>query len=261
MNMLDKLIHSLGLLQQKRPLILCLTNYVTVEFVANSLLAIRASPIMSEELEELEKLIQISHALSINIGTLTQEFITKAKFACAIAKKYNKPIILDPVGAGASNIRTQAANDLLPFADIVRGNASEILAIFDSSNHALGVDSAHQVTEAMQIAKFLALKNNCVVVVSGEQDFITDGKQEQILHFGADLMPLVTGMGCSLTAIITAFRAVIPDSFEAAKLATAYFGLSGQVTEKFCKAPGTFKSSFIDHLYQPKWDEIKNYVK
>lgn len=259
--MLEKLMHGLNLLQQKRPLVLCLTNYVSVEFVANSLLAIKASPIMSEEIEELEELIKISDAININIGTLTQEFIEKSSFACAIAKKYHKPIIFDPVGAGASNIRTQTANNLLLFADIVRGNASEILALFNPNNKTLGVDSNHQVIDALQAAKELALRHNNIIVVSGEKDFITDGDQEQILHFGSNLMPLITGMGCSLTAVIAAFRAVIPNSFEAANLAVAYYGLSGQIAEKINNGPGSFKTAFIDNLYQPNWNEIKNYVK
>lgn len=261
MNILDKLIYNLDFLKKQRPLVLCLANYVSIEFVANSLLALRASPIMSEELEELEELMQISNSLYINIGTLTKSFAAKAKAACMIAKKYNKPIVLDPVGAGASIVRNKAANELLPFADIVRGNASEILAVFDSSNHAHGVESVHKVNEAEKAAKLLALKNNCVIAVSGKQDFITDGKKEETLHFGSSLMPLVTGMGCSLTAVIAGFRAIIPDSFESAKLATAYFGLTGQVAESFYQGPGSFKTSFIDNLYEPKWDKIKNYVK
>jgi hydroxyethylthiazole kinase len=253
----SKLIHSLSNLQKNKPLILCLTNYVTVNFVANILLALRASPLMSEDIREIEELVQISSAVNINIGTLNELFIERAKFACLMAKKHSKPIILDPVGAGASKIRTQIANELLPFVDIVKGNASEIIAISGLSYKTLGVDSVHEVVDAVEVAKALALEKNIIVAVSGEQDFITDGKQERMLSFGSSLMSLVTGMGCGLTAAIAAFRAVIPDSFEATELATAYFGLSGQIAEESSQSTGSFKELFLDNLDQPNWDKIK----
>lgn len=255
--MLNKLKSSLEILRQTKPLVLNLTNYVTMDFVANCLLSVGAAPIMSEDIKEIEELIQISSAVHVNIGTLTAEFIERAVFACKIAKKYNKPIVLDPVGVGASYIRMEAAKELLVFADILRGNASEVMAVYGLASKELGVESAHQVTDALEAARGLALEYKITVIVSGVEDFITDGTREQILKFGSNLMPLITGTGCSLTAMIAAFRAVISDSFEASLLATAYFGLTGQIAAGAAKGPGSFRVLFIDNLYQANWEKMK----
>lgn len=255
--MIDKIEPSLEILRKTKPLVLCITNYVTMDFVANSLLALGAAPIMSEDIREIEELIQISGAVYINIGTLTTEFIERAKHSCIIAKKYNKPIIFDPVGMGASKIRKEAAEEILPFVDIIRGNASEIMSVYGLGSKALGVESSHKVTDALEAAKALALKKDITVVVSGSEDFITDGRNEEMLGFGSEIMPLITGMGCSLTAVVAAFRAVSSDSFEAAKLAVVYFGLSGQIVEASTKSSGSFRVLFIDQLNQPNWNKMR----
>ncbi len=255
--MIDQIKEQLVILRKHKPLVLNLTNYVTMDFVANSLLALGAAPIMSEDIREMEELIQISGALHINIGTLTLEFMERVRFACSVANKYNKPIVLDPVGVGASKIRMEAAKEILPFIDILRGNASEIIAVYGLSSKELGVESVHKVSDALEAARELAAAQKIIVVVSGVEDFITDGMQEQILNFGSNLMPLITGTGCSLTAVIAAFRAIISDSFEAAKLATAYFGLSGQITESLANGPGSFRMKFLDNINRPDWNKMR----
>lgn len=260
--MINNLEANLLALRQAKPLILSLTNYVTMDFMANILLALGASPIMAEEFSEMEELVKLSSAVNINIGTLTEKFIEKAEFVSILAKKYNKPIILDPVGAGCTKIRTEAARKLLPFADIIRGNASEIMAIFDSNCQTLGVETTQKVSDAIHAAKEIALNHHKVVIISGAEDFITDGKRHQTLNFGSPMMPLITGMGCSLTAVVAAFSAVIPDAFEAAKSAAIYFSLAGQIAENNAKAPGSFKTVFIDNIYQPNWLVMKKlYVR
>ena len=255
--MIDHIKAQLVILKKHKPLVLNLTNYVTMDFVANSLLALGAAPIMSEDIREMEELIQISGALHINIGTLTPEFMERVRLACNIAKKYNKPIVLDPVGVGASKIRMEAAKEILPFIDILRGNACEIIAVYGLASKELGVESIHEVRDALEAARELAVAQKIIVVVSGAEDFITDGIQEQTLNFGSNLMPLITGTGCSLTAVIAAFRAIIPDSFEAAKLATAYFGLSGQIAENLANGPGSFRVEFLDNLNRPDWRRMR----
>jgi hydroxyethylthiazole kinase len=255
--MIDKIESNLKILRETKPLILNLTNYVTMDFVANSLLALGAAPIMSEDIREMEELIKISGAVYINIGTLTEEFIERAKHSCILAKKYNKPIILDPVGVGASQIRKEAVREILPFIDIIRGNASEIMSVYGLDSKSLGVESSHKVNDALEAAKKLALQQGITVVVSGAEDFITDGRNEEMLSSGSEIMPLITGMGCSLTAGIAAFRAVNPNSFEAAKSAVAFFGLSGQVVGEFVKGPGSFRVEFIDYLNKPNWNKME----
>lgn len=158
---------------------------------------------------------------------------------------------------GASKIRKEEAEEILPFVDIIRGNASEIMAVYGLDVKALGVESSHEVKDALEAAKALALKKDITVVVSGAEDFITDGKREESLNLGSRIMPLITGMGCSLTAVIASFRAVNSDSFEASKLAVAYFGLSGQIVEGSTKSSGSFRVLFIDQLNQPNWNKMK----
>lgn len=255
--MINKLKDNLTILRDTKPLILCLTNKVTMDFVANSLLSLGASPIISTSIDEIEELVIISQAVYINIGTINKEFIKLIRSACIEAKKYRKPIILDPVGVGASEIRTETIQDILPFIDIIRGNASEILAINNQYYKTRGVDSTHKVVDTLQAAKAIASQYNITVMVSGADDFVTDNNRQQILSFGSDLMSLVTGMGCSLVAAISAFRAINPVSYEATLYAACYFSLVGQMTAISAKAPGSFKTLFIDNLYQPDWDKMR----
>lgn len=237
-----------------KPLILCLTNQVTMDFIANCLLALGAAPIMSNDKGELEELISISHAINLNIGTLDPAFIERANTAAELAERYQKPIVLDPVGAGATAYRTASSKALLRKATIVRGNASEILALQNHTQRTHGVESTHAVTDAMGSAKALACQYPCVVIISGKEDLVIDAERQERFLYGSSLMPLVTGMGCAFTAIVAAFKAVIPDAYQAACLATAYVGLCGSIAAQQTKAPGTFRTLFIDELYQSTLD-------
>lgn len=252
--MINQIKTSLSNLRNKKPLILCLTNYVTMDFMANSLLSVGAAPLMSESIDEIEELVSISNALYINIGTLNELFMERAIFAAQIAQSIQKPIILDPVGAGASKLRTSAAEQIMPFASIIRGNASEIIALSGSKGFSKGVEATDSVQNAVAKAILLAQNLNEIVVISGPKDFITDGINHQTLSFGSELMPLITGMGCTMTAILSAFVAANSDHFQATSHATAYFGLCGQLTYQQTQRPGSFKQSFIDNLYNPDWE-------
>lgn len=254
--MLYQLDTRLKRLRAEKPLVLCLTNVVTMNVVANGLLALGAAPIMSLEDGELEELVAISQALYINMGTLNMAFIERINKACGIAALHNKPMILDPVGAGASQIRTLTARSLAPKAAIIRGNASEIIAITTNGGISKGVEALHSVDAAHAAAMSLAEQTSAVVVVSGAVDLITDGRQYSHVPYGSPLMPLVTGMGCTLTAIIAAFAALDPHFYEAAAAATTYVGLCGQAAHRFAKAPASFQMAFIDALYQMPLEEM-----
>jgi len=259
--MINQIKSTLDQVKQNKPLVLCLTNYVTMDLMANGLLALGAVPLMSESREELEELITISQAVYINIGTLSHAFMERAFISAKIANILNKPVILDPVGAGASKLRTSAAMELLPLADLIRGNASEIIALNGAASATKGVESTDPVQKAIKSAQSLAQEHNKIIVISGPEDFVTDGKQEQILTFGSHLMPLITGMGCTMTAVLSAFMACNPDHFQAALHATAYFGLCGQLTHQHAKAPASFRHAFIDNLFNPDWDFFTHATK
>lgn len=244
-------------LKKTKPIVLSLTNFVTMDFIANSLLALGAAPIMSVEDAELNELIQISNALYINIGTLSQNFIKRVYKAIEIANHKKIPIVFDPVGAGASQIRTQNACEIMPYAQIIRGNASEIMALTNHSIKTAGVESTQSTNDAKQSATDLAKKLNCTIAVSGQEDFITDGLSEESQLLGSALMPMVTGMGCTLTAVIAAFAAITPNYFDAARMACAYFGLCGSLTEAKAPFPGSFRTLFIDEIYKADFNAMK----
>lgn len=247
--MLEEVTKTLTSLRKTKPLVLCLTNYVTMDFMANSLLALGAAPIMSVCDDELEELVRISHAINLNIGTLDADFIARSKLVAALTREYQKPLILDPVGAGASVLRTDTAKDLMKYASIIKGNASEIMALVGDDVRTLGVESANPTQHAQHAARALAENLGCTFVVSGAQDLIVDGTRQEFLAFGSSLMPFITGMGCTLGAVIAAFRSVVPDSYAAAKVATTYFGLCGNLVHEKTGRPGSFRTAFIDELY------------
>ncbi|MCW8443219.1 hydroxyethylthiazole kinase [Fluoribacter gormanii] len=257
--MLDQIKSTFTLLKQQKPLILCLTNYVTMDFMANSLLALGAAPLMSESQDEIEELVSISQAVYINIGTLNDVFMDRARCAAKIANSIGKPLILDPVGAGASKLRTSAAMELFSYAQVIRGNASEIISLAGANGSTKGVESSDPVTKAINSAHRLA-KSQKTVVISGPEDFITNGVDDKILPFGSNLMPLITGMGCTMTAVLSAFVACLSNHFQAAVQATAYFGLCGQLAHEHVKGPATFKETFINNLFDPDWISMSKAV-
>lgn len=252
--MINNIKSSFLSIAQQKPLVLCLTNYVTVDFVANSLLALGAAPLMSESKDEIEELVTISQAIYLNIGTLNDIFLDRAVLAAKIAYSLGKPVILDPVGAGASRLRTSSASQLMSFASVVRGNASEIMTLSGAYGATKGVETSHTVQTAIDNANSLAQSLDKIIIISGPEDFVTDGKQSQILRFGSNLMPRITGMGCAMTAVLSAFVANNQNHYQAAVHATAYFGLCGQLAHQQTKAPGSFKQAFIDNLFNPNWD-------
>ncbi len=240
------------------PLILNLTNVVTMDFVANCLLSIGASPIMSTCQKELEALIIHADVIYMNIGTLNETWIQQAMHAVKLAKKHHTPIVLDPVGCGATSIRTKTAATLLNHCQIVRGNASEIMALNHHNSYTTnGVDAKHTIQDGMHIANQVAQQMAITVAMSGEIDYITHGSFTHASPFGSPIMTKITGMGCALTAVIAAILAVTKHPYDAAVIGTQYFSLCGQLTAKKHRNPGTFKCAFIDTLYRPDYSALQ----
>jgi hydroxyethylthiazole kinase len=247
--MFEKISPVLAKLRQTKPLVLNLTNVVTMDFTANVLLALGVAPLMTLCNDELEELISIADSVCINIGTLEPAFIERCHLAIGLAKAKQKPIILDPVGAGASGIRTQVAQQYAKHASIIKGNSSEIIALKDMASKSQGVEAIHTTEQAKQIAIELALQYQTTIAVSGACDFITNGVQNIEVPYGSSLMPRVTGMGCALSTVIAAFHAVCADAFLSSALAMIYYGLCGQAAHHQSSGPGTFRTNFIDVLY------------
>jgi hydroxyethylthiazole kinase len=220
-------------------------------FVANGLLALGASPIMSVSEDEIDDLLHLSQALVINLGTLDKAFLNLAKTACEQANKQNTPIILDPVGAGASTYRTTSAWQLMDTYRIalIRGNASEIMALAGEAIQTKGVDSTAESTDAITATTHLSKQTEAVVCVSGKTDIIASNNDVTRIEGGSSMMPHVTGTGCLLSAVTAAFCAVRPDVLPtAAETAARFYGQCGEIAEKKATGPGSFSMHFLDAL-------------
>lgn len=256
----EKAAQNLLRIREKRPLIHSITNFVTINFTANTLLAMGASPVMAHAGSEVEEMAVIADALVLNIGTLSEDRIGSMIRA---GKKYNdlgKPVIFDPVGAGASTYRTYSARKILREIQIhlVRGNASEILSLQKAVADSKGVDAAHTVEAAVETAGRLAEEFHAAVAVTGPVDMITDGNRSIRILNGHPIMGRVTGFGCAATAAAGAFAAVDPDSFDAAAGALCFLGLAGEVAGEKASGPGSFAVEFLDALYNVTPEDLKN---
>jgi hydroxyethylthiazole kinase len=249
--MFKKTKEMISHIKLEKPLVLNITNYVTMDFVANGLLSIGASPIMSKAEQEIEDLLKHTKAVVINLGTLNRDFITLCRHTCQIANQLNTPIVLDPVGAGASQYRTDTCMSLINEYNIsiIRGNASEVMALSGSSHTAKGVDSMTESNHAIESAKIVSSRHDAAVVVSGKTDIIVDNESIDQLDRGSPFMPTITGTGCLLSAVIAAFHAIEKNRFEAAKMATLFYGICGEIAENKANGPGSFRTQFLDALH------------
>ncbi len=238
-------------IREKSPLIHNITNYVVMNNTANALLAIGASPVMAHSQEEVADMVELAGALVVNIGTLSDPWVKAMGKALIKAKEIGVPIVLDPVGAGATPYRTTTLLNLLAIADptVIRGNASEILAISGAETRTKGVDSVASSGSALDAARRLAGAHRCTVCVSGEQDLIVEGDHIVSIHNGHPMMPRVTGLGCTASALCGAFLAVNTSHFAAASHAMAVMGIAGELAGEEVKGPGSFQVRFLDALY------------
>ena len=233
------------------PLVHNITNFVVMNNTANALLAIGASPVMAHAVEEVEDMVSIASSLVINIGTLNPEWVEGMVKAGKVANKRGIPVVFDPVGAGATPYRIEVCKQIIEVCkpSIIRGNASEIMALVNHDAKTKGVDSTTSSHSAIEDAKALAQSTGAIVSVSGVVDYITDGKELFQVAGGSDLMPRVTGMGCTSTAITAAFAAVNPNTLQAAVHAMQLMSLVGAKVARESAGPGSFQMNFLDELY------------
>ncbi len=242
---------NLQKIRKNQPLIHNLTNFVVMNYTANVLLAIGASPVMAHAANEVEEMVAHAGALVLNIGTLTDSWVEAMVLAGRKATALGKPIVLDPVGSGATALRTAAALRILAETrvSVVRGNASEILSLVDGGSGGKGVDAIHGVDDVETAAGELARSLGVVVAVTGPVDLVTDGRQMIRVFGGHRLMPAVTGTGCSATAVIGAFLAVDPDPLAAAATGLGFFAVAGEQAGLHSVGPGSFMVNLLDALY------------
>jgi hydroxyethylthiazole kinase len=258
-------IELLARIRQKAPLIHNITNFVVMNSSANILLAIGASPVMAHCRAEVEEMTSMSGALVLNIGTIQEDWLESMICAAKTANSVGIPVILDPVGAGATRLRTDAINKIMENSaiSVLRGNCSEVLSLGSSDIKTKGVDTSLALSDqTVEAAKQMAIDNKCVIAISGEEDCITDGDKVFRVSNGQPMMTRVTGSGCGLTAVTAAFCAVAENDIALATAAAfGYYGLCGDLAIKTSDKPGSFHVAFIDQLYSTGNEEIRKHLK
>ena len=242
---------DLAAVRAEGPLTHCLTNVVAAPLSANVLLALGAAPVMVENAEESADFAGLASGVLANLGTLSAERDRALRLAAGGADSAGTPWVLDPVAAGALAYRTNLAVDLVAQRpSVLRGNASEVLSLTGAADSAgKGVESVAGSGEAVDAAREFAARHGCVVAVSGEVDYVTDGAEVVEVPGGHPLMTRVTGVGCALGATMAAFLAVAPTPLRAAASASAVFAEAGARAGRGCSGPGTFEPAFLDALH------------
>lgn len=259
----ETLITDLKKVRANAPLVHNITNYVVMNNTANALLAIGASPVMAHAVDEVKDMVKLASSLVINIGTLSPDWIEAMIIAGKTANKRNIPVVFDPVGAGATSYRTHAAMQIIKecLLAVIRGNASEIMALAGSKPSTKGVDSIATSHDAIDAAMMLSEKTGSVVVISGAVDYVVYKNSLMKVRNGAPLMTKVTGMGCTATALVGAFSAVNSDYFHAAAHAMTVSGIAGEIAAERAEGPGSMQVYFLDALYKLKDEELISYFK
>lgn len=253
---------ALTAVRAQSPVVHNITNYVVMNTTANALLALGASPVMAHAEEEMEDMVGISSALVLNIGTLSRDWVRAMFLAAECATRRGIPIVLDPVGAGATRYRTTTVRELLAAfrPAIIRGNASEIMAICGAGAGTKGVDSLDASQDAVAAARALFEAHGSAVCVSGATDFIVGDRTVRI-HSGHPLMTRVTGLGCTASALCGAFAAVTPDPVLAAAQAMAVMGVCGEIAAAKADGPGTLQLHFLDALHRLTEADLKGRLR
>jgi hydroxyethylthiazole kinase len=232
-------------LRERKPLIHQITNYVVMNETANATLAIGALPVMAHAPEEVEEMASVAGALVLNIGTLSRHWIDAMVLAGKAANKANVPVVLDPVGVGATTFRTDTAKRILDEVEVtvVRGNAAEIAALAGMQAEIRGVESIAADTDAAGAARALGT----IASVTGPIDHVSDGTRTLAISNGDPLLATITGSGCMSSALTGCFVAVEP-TLDAAAAALAAFGVAGEDAARDAKGPGTFHAGLYDAL-------------
>ncbi|MDD6212352.1 MAG: hydroxyethylthiazole kinase [Clostridiales bacterium] len=261
----EKMMEAVRQVRETNPMAGSLTNYVTVNFVANAQLAVGGSAAMVYLPDEGEAIGLAGGATYINVGTLLPIHEESLPYTAKVLHEAGKPWVLDPVAVGIGDLRTKILKEMKPYKpSVIRGNASEIIALSKmwelesgnwKENHGRGVDSTAAVSEAESAAIALAKWTGGAVAVSGKEDLVTDGERIAISCGGSAFMEKVTGCGCSLGGVVAVYAAVT-DPFTAALTATSIYNLAGSRAEKKAAGPGSFQMHFLDELYLASPEEV-----
>jgi hydroxyethylthiazole kinase len=265
MDMKTKTVEFLDKIRMTAPLVHNITNFVVMNPSANILLAVGASPVMAHSRNEVADMAAMAGALVLNIGTLSEKWTEAMLLAAKAANQRGIPVILDPVGAGATRYRTRTVKHILGEVKIsvIRGNASEVLSLAVDDVTTKGVDSSLSLSDEIAgAAGAIARQHGCIVAISGEDDLITDGNRVLRVSNGVPLMTRVTGLGCGLSAVAGAFCAVARDDLlTAVAAAFGFYGLCAELAVGISDRPGSFFVAFLDSLYSAGSAEIREHLR
>ncbi|WP_034426639.1 hydroxyethylthiazole kinase [Candidatus Entotheonella palauensis] len=241
----------LSRVREQRPLLHHITNFVTMNDVANASLHIGATPVMAHAVEEVAEMVSKAQALVLNMGTLTPDRLEAMLMAGRAANAHRVPIVLDPVGVGATDMRQAANQRILSELDIavVRGNAAEIGVLAGAGGTMQGVDSIAGAAAPITVIRQLARAHSMVVVMTGERDLISDGERVAEVANGHIWLTKLSGTGCMATAVVAAMVAVEPDHVVAAVAGLAAYGVAAELAAAEARGPASFKVAFFDQLY------------
>lgn len=238
--------------RQKNPLIHNITNIVVANFSANGLLALGASPVMADAIEEVSEMASAAQAVVLNMGTLNHETAESMLIAGKSANEHETPVILDPVGVGATTFRTRISQELLQHVKfaVIRGNAAEVANLIGEKWEIKGVDAGNTNGDVKTLARAAAKKLGTVIVVTGKEDIITNGTDTYVVYNGHPILTKVTGTGCLLSAVVGAFAAIERNYLEAATAALTFYGVAAEIaankTEEL--GPGSFQIELVNQL-------------
>jgi hydroxyethylthiazole kinase len=243
---------TLAALRERKPLVHQITNYVVMNETANATLALGALPVMAHAVEEVEEMVGFASALVLNIGTLSPRWVDAMLLAGRAATTRGIPVVLDPVGAGATTYRTETARRVLDEVDVtvLRGNAGEVATLVGVEAEVRGVESIGAGDEPAELARVAGRRLGVIASVTGPVDHVSDGSSVLSVANGHALLGTVSGTGCMSTAITGCFLAAKPDApLEAAAEALAAFGVAGEDAADGAGGPGTFHARLYDALY------------
>lgn len=258
-----QLAETFAKLKEQRPLIHHLTNFVVMNDTANVTLHLGALPVMAHAVEEVAEMTGAAGALVLNLGTLTPSWVASMLAAGRVANERGVPIVLDPVGAGATAFRTATAQRLLAELEVsvVRGNAGEIGALMGRGGEVRGVESTGTLEDPVAVVREAARAWGAVVAITGKRDLISDGERVLVVDNGHEWLSTLTGTGCMATTAVACFAAVEGDALVAAAGALAAYGLAAERAALGAKGPASFKVTFFDELYALTPTDVESEAK
>lgn len=247
------------------PLVHHITNYVTVNDCANVCICAGGSPVMTDAAEDIPEMVRIASAVVLNIGTLNARTVDSMMLAGRTANRYSIPVILDPVGVGATSYRTSTAWDILDNIKVavIKGNHGEISVLAGSGGEVRGVDSVAGSEDVASAAKRLAERTGAIVAATGETDYISDGKAVITLRNGSPLLAAVSGTGCMLSSVVGAYVGACGASAESVASAVSVFTIASEVAVREGKVfgPGSFKTKLLDTMYNLKQGDVDSLLR